>query len=47
MIDTHAHIDADAFDEDRDEMIQRAFDQGVEAIIIPAIEPKRFEGVLS
>lgn len=47
MIDTHAHIDADAFDDDRGEMIRRAFDQGVEAIIIPAIEPKRFEGVLS
>lgn len=47
MIDTHAHIDAEAFDEDRDEMIQRAFDQGVKAIIIPAIEPKRFDGVLS
>lgn len=46
MIDTHAHIDADAFDEDRAEMIQRAFDEGVEAIIIPAIEPKRFQGVL-
>jgi len=47
LIDTHAHIDADAFDEDREEMIRRAFDQGVEAIIIPAIEPNRFEGVLS
>lgn len=47
MIDTHAHIDAEAFDEDRDEMIHRAFDQGVKAIIIPAIEPKRFDGVLS
>ena len=47
MIDTHAHIDGEAFDEDRTEMIQRAFDNGVEAIIIPAIEPSRFDNVLS
>ena len=47
MIDTHAHIDADAFDEDRDEMITNAFASGVEAIIIPAIEPDRYDRVLT
>ena len=47
MIDTHAHIDADAFDEDRDQMIAQAFANGVKAIIIPAIEPNRYDGVLS
>ncbi len=47
MIDTHAHIDTEAFDEDRNEVIQRAFDSGLEAIIIPGIEPKDFERVLS
>ena len=47
MIDTHAHIDADVFDEDRDEMINTAFESGVKAIIIPAIEPNRFDGILS
>lgn len=47
MIDTHAHIDADTFDEDRKEMIARAFESGIEAIIIPAIEPNRYDGVLS
>lgn len=46
MIDTHAHIDTEAFDEDRLEIIQEAFDNGVEAIIIPAIEPKDFNRVL-
>ena len=47
MIDTHAHIDADVFDEDRDQMIAQAFANGVKAIIIPAIEPDRYDGVLS
>jgi TatD DNase family protein len=47
LIDTHAHIDADIFDEDREEMIAQAFANGVKAIIIPAIEPNRYDGVLS
>ena len=29
MIDTHAHVNADAFDDDREAVIQRAFDAGV------------------
>lgn len=45
MIDTHSHIDAKAFDEDRDAMIQRAWDAGIECIIVPAISPDRFDRV--
>lgn len=33
MIDTHAHLDDKQFDEDRDEVIARAFSGGVEKII--------------
>ena len=33
LIDTHAHLDEQAFDVDRDEVIQRATDVGVEVII--------------
>lgn len=43
MIDTHAHIDTDAFDSDRGEMLERAFAAGVEHIIIPAIQPAGFD----
>lgn len=46
MIDTHAHLDTEAFDEDREEVINRAFESGVEAIIVPAIEPSAFSDVL-
>jgi len=47
MIDTHAHIDTEQFDNDRQEMLQRAFDNGIEYIIIPAIEPNGFEKLLT
>lgn len=33
LIDTHAHLDEQAFDVDRDEVIQRATDAGIEEII--------------
>lgn len=38
MIDTHAHIDTAAFDDDRDLVLQRAWDAGLTAMIIPAIK---------
>ncbi|MBC8125280.1 MAG: TatD family hydrolase [Candidatus Kapabacteria bacterium] len=41
MIDSHSHIDADAFDDDRDQMLQRAMDAGIEFIVVPDIEPQR------
>ncbi len=47
MIDTHAHIDAEEFDADRTEVIYRSFDEGIEAMIIPAVEPGRFDSTLS
>ena len=37
LVDTHAHIYVDAFDDDRDAVIQRAFNAGVERIVMPAI----------
>jgi len=47
MIDTHAHIDFEAFDDDRSEMIKRAFDNAVEYIIIPGVEPKNYLKLLA
>lgn len=37
FIDTHAHIDGEEFDLDRDEMVVRAQEAGAEAILVPAI----------
>ncbi len=46
MIDTHAHIDTEAFAEDIDEVIARARAAGVEHIIIPAIEPNGYDNLI-
>jgi len=45
LIDTHAHLDFDRFDEDRDEVIQRAFDGGLEAIVTVGTNFKSWEAV--
>lgn len=42
MIDTHCHLDHKQFDADRKEALERAFQAGVQTIVIPAIEPSRF-----
>jgi TatD DNase family protein len=38
ITDTHTHLYSSEFDEDRDEMIQRALDAGVSRFFIPAID---------
>ena len=38
ITDTHTHLYSEAFDEDRDAMMQRALDSGVERFFIPAID---------
>ena len=38
ITDTHTHLYSEAFDEDRDAMVQRALDSGVERFFIPAID---------
>lgn len=38
LIDTHVHIYHDLFDADRHDAIQRAFDAGIERMILPAID---------
>mgnify|MGYP006275100489 CR=1 FL=1 len=38
LIDTHAHLYLDRFDEDRDAVIQRSRDAGVNTIVLPAID---------
>ncbi len=46
MIDTHCHLNAEQFTEDRREVLLRAEERGVRTVIIPAIEPKHFDGLL-
>lgn len=38
LVDTHCHLDLAEYDADRDEVIQRAVDQGVTRIVVPAVD---------
>jgi TatD DNase family protein len=40
MIDTHCHLDLEAFDSDRAEVLTRAAAAGVRGILVPAIRPR-------
>jgi len=45
LIDTHAHLDFDKFDDDREEVIARAFESGIEAIVTVGTDPVSWEKV--
>ena len=46
MIDTHCHIDEAAFDADREEVIARQREEGVQAMIVPGVNVASIETVL-
>ena len=47
MIDTHCHIDEEAFAADREEVIARQRESGVEAMIVPGVNVASIESVLA
>ena len=46
LVDTHAHIYSDKFNDDIDDVIKRAQDAGVEKIYLPNIDSKSIDGML-
>ena len=46
MIDTHCHIDEEAFAPDREEVIARQRESGVEAMIVPGVNAASIQTVL-
>lgn len=46
MIDTHSHIYSEEFDEDTDQVVQRAKDAGVEHIILPNVDSESLPRML-
>jgi len=46
MIDTHCHIDEEAFASDREEVIARQRENGVQAMIVPGVNGASIETVL-
>ena len=45
ITDTHTHLYSEEFDQDRNDMIQRAIDSGVTRFFIPAIDSKCTESM--
>lgn len=43
LFDTHAHVNDECFDEDRQAMLQACFDEGVEYIVIPSVNRESCE----
>lgn len=46
LIDTHCHLDASEFDEDRDQIWQAAQAAGVRAVVIPAVTQSTFQPIM-
>jgi TatD DNase family protein len=46
LFDTHAHINALQFDEDREQVIQRALDEGVENIVVVGFDNETIDGAM-
>ncbi len=46
LIDTHCHLDASEFDADRDDIVQKAFANGINQIVIPAVARNNFDAVI-
>jgi len=47
LTDTHTHLYSEAFDEDRQAVIQRAIDSGIERFFIPAIDSTYTKAMLA
>ncbi len=46
LTDTHTHLYSEAFDEDRDAMMQRALDLGIQRFFVPAIDSTYTQAML-
>ncbi len=47
LIDTHCHLNLSHFDDDREEVIKRAIEVGVEKMVIPAIDVESSKSIVS
>ena len=47
MIDTHCHLDRPEFDADRDDVLSRARAAGVTDLVVPAVGPEGWDGLLA
>lgn len=46
LIDTHCHLDAADFDADRRQVLERARQQGVRSMVVPAVDAEHWAGLI-
>lgn len=46
MIDSHCHLDFESFNSDREELLRRCVEKGVETIVVPGVEPLQWGRLL-
>ena len=46
MIDSHCHIDLESFDNDRDDVLQRAFREGIQRLLVLGLTNQQFPTLL-
>jgi TatD DNase family protein len=47
VIDTHCHLDLEAFDADRDQAVARASLAGVAGMLVPAVRPRTWDALVA
>jgi TatD DNase family protein len=47
LVDSHCHLDFDAFDDDRRAVLRRAADIGIDALVVPGVSPKQWRALPS
>lgn len=47
LIDSHCHLDFEAFDEQRSALLSQCSDEGIEAIVVPGIEPEQWPDLVA
>jgi TatD DNase family protein len=47
VIDTHCHLDLEAFDDDRDQVVARAVLAGVTGMLVPAVRPRTWDALVA
>ena len=47
MIDSHCHVDEPAYEQDREEFLQRQKDGGIEAIVVPGVNMHSIDGIFA
>ena len=48
LVDSHAHLDMREFDKDRNQVVERAYEKGIKAILCPAdiTNPKSLQNTI-